>query len=316
MKKSSLLYLFFICFVFFTNKSYSQIIFETPLSNRIVEYNINAKLDPEKKIIKSKMTMKWLNTSTDTLSEMQFHTYMNAFKNTASTFMTESGGQLRGHFLDAEDDNSWGWIDIESIKTKAGNELNGSYKFIQPDDNNKKDETVFSLRLPKAVAPGQKVELEFEFIVKLPKIFARSGFSNNYFFVGQWFPKVGVYEKDEKGKYAWNCHQYHANSEFYADFGVYNVFITVPNDYSVAATGGLQDVLENTDGTKTHQFRGEDIIDFAWSASPFFQVKEYDWKGVNVRIFLQPEHFKLADRHTFAINSALEYFEKTLGKYP
>lgn len=316
MKKSSLLYLFFICFVIFTNKSYSQIIFETPLSNRIVEYNIDAKLSPEKKIIKAKMNMSWLNTSTDTLSELQFHTYMNAFKNTASTFMIESGGQLRGHFLDAENDNSWGWIDIEIIKTKGGNELNGSYKFIQPDDKNIKDETVFSLRLPRAVAPGDKVELEFEFTVKLPKIFARAGFSNNFFFVGQWFPKIGVYEKGENGKYSWNCHQYHANSEFYADFGVYNVSISVPENYLVAGSGVLQEVFENKNGTKTHKFRGEDIIDFAWSASPNFQVKEYNWKGVDVKIFLQPEHFKLADRHTFAVNTALEYFEKTLGKYP
>lgn len=316
MKQINLFYLFFTIFFFNTLNSIAQNDDLEPLSERVVEYIIDADLNVDTKIITAKMKMSWLNTSTDTVRELQFHTYMNAFKNTASTFMVESGGQLRGDFIDADNENSWGWIDITKLTDSKGHNLIGRINFIQPDDENDEDKTVFSLRLSNKIRPGAKVELEFEFQVKLPQVFARSGFSNNYFFVGQWFPKIGVYQKNEKGRWAWNCHQYHANSEFYADFGVYNVNITVPKSYIVGATGGLQHEKINSDGTKTLKFLAEDVIDFAWTASQKYQIKEYKWQDVTVRILLQPEHFYLADRHTHAVNVALDYFEKTMGKYP
>ncbi len=316
MKKISLFYLLSICLILISNLANSQIIFDTPLSNRVVEYNIDANLDVDKKLIVAKMKVSWINNSTDTISELQFHTYMNAFKNTASTFITESGGQLRSNSIDVNDEMAWGWIDIKKIILPNGKDITSSHKYIQPDDGNTADQTVISLRLPRRVAPGKKVTLDIYFNVKLPKVFARAGYSNNFFLVGQWFPKLGVFEKNEKGIYAWNCHQYHANSEFYADFGVYDVNITLPDSYVVGATGGLQSEKDNKDGTKTYKYRAEDVIDFAWTASEFFQVKEYDWKGVKVRILLQPEHFGLADRHTFALNAALDYFEKHIAKYP
>jgi len=47
-------------------------------------------------------------------------------------------------------------------------------------------------------------------------MFARAGYHGDFFFVAQWFPKIGVWEK-AGDRYAtvggWNCHQYHANSE-------------------------------------------------------------------------------------------------------
>jgi hypothetical protein len=316
MKKLRKLYLFFLI-IFFNSISISaQEIDTTILSNRVVEYRIDANLDPETKIITAKMRMSWINTSTDTLSELQFHTYMNAFKNTASTFMKESGGQSRGNFIKVADSNSWGWIEISKFRDQFGNNLLGKINFIQPDDNNPEDNTVFSVRLPSKIRPGEKMELDFEFQVKLPRVFARSGFSENFFMVGQWFPKIGVFEKNEKGNWAWNCHQYHSNSEFYADFGVYKVNITLPQKYVVGATGELISEKNNTNGTKTLKFVAKDVIDFAWTASERYKVKEYEWKNVKIRILLQPEHLYLAERHRFATVTALEYFEKTLGKYP
>ncbi len=58
------------------------------------------------------MLLKWKNPSGDTVSTLQFHMYLNAFKNTESTFIKESGGQLRGAKMDENDSLNWGWIDI------------------------------------------------------------------------------------------------------------------------------------------------------------------------------------------------------------
>ncbi|MCK7537727.1 MAG: hypothetical protein MZV63_45630 [Marinilabiliales bacterium] len=48
----------------------------------------------------------------------------------------------------------------------------------------------------------------------------------------QWFPKFGVYETAgmrQREADGWNCHQFHPNSEFYANHSVYNVTVTIPS---------------------------------------------------------------------------------------
>ena len=57
----------------------------------------------------------------------------------------------------------------------------------------------------------------------MPWPFARTGAVGNYFFIAQWFPKIGVFEDT-----GWNCHQFHATTEFFADFGNYDVQLSVP----------------------------------------------------------------------------------------
>ena len=66
----------------------------------------------------------------------------------------------------------------------------------------------------------------------------------------------------------WNTHQFHAPTEFYADFGVYDVRITVPTPFVVGATGRQTARTDNSDGSTTHRYHGEDVHDFAWTASP------------------------------------------------
>ncbi len=294
-------------------------IFTTPHSDRITSYNISARLNPDTKTVEGSMTLSWRNPSTDMVNELQFHLYLNAFKNTKSTFMQESGGSHRGFSLDESKMEEWGYIDVTSMKIVDGEDLTGKIKFIQPDDNNANDQTVISVMLDKPVKPNEEIKLDIKFISKLPKIFARTGYSDDYFFAGQWFPKIGVYEPKGQ-RYAtkgqWNCHQFHANSEFYANHSVYNVDITLPAKYVVASGGIQQSEKDNGDGTKTLQIRAEDIVDFAWTASPRFMVAEDQWKHVKIKVYLQPEHFYMADRHINSAKAALAYFEEHLGEYP
>ena len=303
-------------------------IFTTSLSPRLANYQIDVTLDPATKKLTGRETLTWRNSSNDVIRELQFHLYLNAFRNEQSTFMRESGGQLRGDQIDRNAKESpYGSIDILSIKTQAGqSDISEAlaYQFIQPDDRNLDDHTVIRVPLSKPVGPGETIVLDITFRAKLPKIFARTGFSRDFFLVGQWFPKIGVYEPAGT-RYAktgqWNCHQFHAHSEFYADYGVYDVNMTVPKAYWVSATGLFQSEKIQASGTKTVRYHAEDVVDFAWTASPHFQVIKDQWKrpsggSVALELVMQPEHVDQANRHLTAVKAALTYFDKHLGQYP
>jgi aminopeptidase N len=196
--------------------------------------------------------------------------------------------------------------------------------YVQPDDGNKDDHTLLQVPLPKAVKPGEKVTIKTEFIVKLPAAFARMGYVGDFIMAGQWFPKVSVYEpvgvRGSKVE-GWNLHQYHGNSEFYADFGIYDVSIKVPSAYTVAATGfPIKPPVD--DGTvKTYQFYADDVHDFAWSASPSFHYYEEPYStaqipGVKIKLYLDPKHDALKNRYLYAAKKALADYSLWYGSYP
>lgn len=313
-------------------------------SDRVVDYRISVALDPVKHVLTGRQTLTWRNPSTtDAVSELQFHLYLNAFKNTKSTFVQESGGQLRGTEM-AKD--GWGWIDITSITTSTGADLTPTLAFIQPDDGNKDDQTVASVTLPEPVPPGGSVTLEMAFTSKLPQVFARTGYKDDFYLAGQWFPKLGVYEPaGMRGRETggWNCHQFHANSEFYADFGTYAVDITVPSGYIVGATGERKRERANGNGTTTYTYEQADVHDFAWTADPDYVVvkatfsatedvspAEYErtakllgrtldevrLSDVDITVLLQPDHRPQAQRHIDAAKAGLKYYGLQYGRYP
>ncbi len=293
------------------------------LSPRLANYQIDVTLDPATKKLTGRETLTWRNPSTDVIRELRFHLYLNAFRNERSTFMRESGGQLRGDQIDRNAaENPYGFIDITSMNVRGGGAL--AYAFVQPDDGNSDDRTVVRVPLDKPVGPGETIVLDIVFKGRLPKIFARTGFSRDYFLVGQWFPKIGVYEPAGT-RYAkqgqWNCHQFHAHSEFYADYGTYDVAITTPKQYWVGATGLMTGEKAGPNNTKTTRWHADDVVDFAWTASPHFQVVEGNWKrpsggAVHIELLMQPEHVHQAQRHLDAAKAALAYFDKHLGNYP
>lgn len=314
--KKNVIIVFLFCTLYLLNLSFlkAQIIFDKPLSNRVANYDISVNLDPLSKLLQGSMILNWKNISNDTIYELQFHLYLNAFKNTKSTFFKERGGYNK---LNSSD---WGWIDILRMSVVNGELLSDKIKYIQPDDNNEEDQTVIKVTLSEAILPQNEIELEISFLAKLPKIIARSGFErDDYFFIAQWFPKIGVYEpanaaNDSVGR--WNCHQYHSNTEFFADFGVYNVDITVPKGFIVGATGEFQKEQMNGDNTKTVFYRAEDVIDFAWTASPLYHVKHAQWKDVNIKVLYYKQRKGFVDRHIESLKKALDYFEHSLEKYP
>ncbi len=282
-------------------------------SNRIANYEITVSLNPKTKVLLGFESLKWTNTSKKSINELQFHLYLNAFKDENSTFMKESGGQLRGNKIKKNEIRNFGNIKLNSLKIRNGENLFPKIKFIQPDDLNEKDKTVISVTLSKPVAPNESITLDINFTAKLPKIFARTGWSKgDYFLIGQWFPKIGVLE--ENGE--WNCHQFHAHSEFFADFGVYNVKITVPENYIIGSSGIKISEKKSKNSYKTYQYLAEDVHDFAFTASPHFKVFRKIHKGIILDAFMQPEHSAQVERYFESVINAINYLEKNIGKYP
>ena len=137
--------------------------------------------------------------------------------------------------------------------------------------------------------PYDTLELDMYFTAKLPKTIVRSGYSKDDFhlFV-HWFPQAGVFQQDEDGNWYWNCHQFFRRTEFYADFGSYDVEITASDHLVIGASGCLIDQRNNDDNTQTVRYYIDDVIDFAWTAYPHFEEYEQKWKGVNIRLLIPP----------------------------
>lgn len=291
------------------------------LSKRVTEYHIDVHLLPDTGSLKATETVTWTHPGKNPVQELYFHLYPNAFASVKSTFMKESGGQLRG---DTMPQNGYGSMTLTDLRTTEGVSLLQRMQYVQPDDGNVNDKTLVKVHLPQPVNGGESVTLKLQFEVKLPKIFARMGTSGKFTMAGQWFPKLSAYETagirgvKEEG---WNLHQYHGTSEFYSDFGIYSVAISVPPDYTVAATGFPVKTAKLKGNTKVYQFYADDVHDFAWAASPDFVVAEEAFStpsvpGVRIKLYLDPLHKDLQERYFQAAKAALSAFSKWYGPYP
>ncbi len=280
------------------------VLFPEPLSPRNANYAIEVSLDPASHVLKGTETIRWRNITRDPAPDLYFHLYMNGFANSETVFMRESRGHHRQFRFD---DESWGNIVVSSlVLLQSGREIPLVQEFPGPD------RTVMRARLPAPVPAGAAIEVRAAFEVKLPKVFARTGWARRFHMAGQWFPKLGVWE-EAKG---WNCHPFHYASEFYSDFGVYDVAIDVPDDQIVGATGVIWGERRERPGRKTLLCRAEDVHDFAWAASPRFVEKTERWGDVEIRILTQPENTASLPRSVESAKRALEFLTRKLGPYP
>ena len=289
-----------------------QIVLETPLSDRLTGYDIDAVLYPETHIVSGEMTAWWVNNSAMPVGEAMMHMYLNAFSSNKSTF--NSGGRWS-----PSGDDGWGWVKIRSMADAKGNDLFGAMSFVSPDDGNIYDKTVLRLDLPEPIAPGDTLRLKITFDSKLPSPIVRTGYAEDFFFVGQWFPKFGVYETAgmrQREADGWNCHQFHPNSEFYSNFSVYNVSVTLPKEYVGGSGGMLIEEIDLGENMKKIIWRAEDIVDFAWTAWPGYKVLTKKWKDVEITLLTTKKGLTKADAQFEAVIYALEYLGERVGPFP
>ena len=292
--------------------------FPQALSLRPANYDISVTLDDHTKSVDATQTIRFTNQSPEPIGQLRFYMYLNAFKNTESTFLTGASNIFGQGFADRAPDE-WGWVDIEKMDIESGGvkvDLSALMHYVQPDDGNKSDQTVLEVPLEKSILPGETIVLHLKWRAKMPKTIARAGHSKDFYLFCHWFPQLGVFEKNNTGIWDWNCHQFFRQTEFYADFGVYDVHITTKDQFVLGASGCLQSEKNNGNGTVTRHYHAEDVIDFAWSVYPRFTVQEDRWKDVQIRLLIAPEHANLGFRYIHALKFALEYLDQHVGKYP
>lgn len=292
---------------------------DEPYCKQVANYTMNVSLDTESKTITGDQILTWTNDTQDPADELWFHLYWNAFKNNMSTFLKESLQRGRGAAGFTMED--WGYCRVDSIhlvdqESFEEADLSSTMSFQHPDNDNSYDQTVFSVELPEAVEPGQTIQLHVEFLSKVPRPISRTGVYKDNYFIAQWFPKIGVFENGE-----WNCHQFHSPGEFYADYGTYDVRITLPSPMVVGATGEHRERTDNGDGTTTHRFAQHSVHDFAWTASPHLIEIREDYlfapgKTTEITLLLQPYHKQLQDRYMTAVKNAIKYSSLFYGDYP
>jgi hypothetical protein len=292
-----------------------------PLSQRVVAYVIDAKLNTNAKTLDATETLEYRNLTGRPLDSFPFHLYLNGFRPESSfSYETHANGGIRAV------ENSYppekiGGIDIKAISAEGFGDLSKSWSFIAPDDGNAADHTVMLVKLNRPVAPNETIRFHITFHDKFPLSIARNGWKRDFIMGGQWFPKVGVFWKkstDPQG--AWNCHQYHSTTEFFADFGTFDVTLNVPQRYVVGASGVSTGEQAKSDGTKTLSFHGEDIHDFAWAASPNFHATDRIFQSsmgpVKLHALVLKAHAGQTQRYLDILEHSMQKFDQWYGPFP
>ncbi len=290
--------------------------FAEPKSPRTASYRIEAALDWPGKALQGSETITWRNTGSAATAEFPLHLYLNAFKGPQSLFLKESGGRLRGDRMGTDaDPQSWGYCRLLRV------DLDGARLDGHPGE----DETVYWVKLPRPVAPGETIRVDVAWEARFPRVYARSGWEGSFLMAGQWYPKVGVYQGDR-----WICHPYHAATEFFADFGVYDVSLSLPNFLRPAYTGTpvtsrgedgrLYDATVDPKRPTHHLWRlhAEDVHDFAWAVMPKLSwgVKSWTYRGVEVYYYYQGANLDNLPRQRAAVEAALRAAAEWYFPYP
>jgi hypothetical protein len=286
------------------------------VSTRNASYTIEARLDPDAHRITGVLVLDWRNTSAQALSSFPFHLYWNAFRNNLST--TARGEGRRAPDDAKRDDRSFGWTEVKSIRLlgEPDEDLLPTLRYLN-EDGNTDDRTVMEVRTARPIEPGASGRFRIEWQSLVPHgTVGRAGWVHDYNFIVQWFPKIGVFSKGQ-----WNCHPFYPWTEFFSDYGVYDVKLTLPSGFVVGATGRQESKTDNPDGSATYRFVQEDVHDFAWTASRRFlerraRFEEPGYPPVDIRLLLQPEHAQLGDRYLNAAKIALRTYGTWSAPYP
>ncbi|MGD2105696.1 MAG: M1 family metallopeptidase [Anaerolineae bacterium] len=266
----------------------------------VASYQIDVTLDVDAKTLRGHQVVTYTNVTDQPIPDLVFHLYLNAFSGPDTVYMRESGGLLKDP----------GWIEVDEIRLRDGTQLELEEIEDGPVRGSERG-TLARAPLPEPIAPGESVNMVLDFRAKLPFVSARTGYADDFFMIGQWFPKLGVWQNG-----AWNAYVFHANSEFYADFGTYDVTITLPTDYATAGTGLLIETTEHGDGTKAVRYHAEDVIDFAWAASPDFRQASRRVDGTEILYVYLPEHESTVERALDAAELAVTSLGEWYGEYP
>jgi hypothetical protein len=276
-------------------------------AERVVDYELSARLDAATHTVFGEGTLRFRNTSAKSLEELWFHLYLNGFKHEKTLFLRSPfvTGRSRQRARD------WGYIDVKKLLAREldGKDLWPNAARHSPGDPD--DETDIRVPLPTPLEPGQTLTLEVVFESRLPEILERTGYSGSFHLVAQWFPKLARLEPD--GSFAHFA--FHPHAEFYADFGRYAVTLDVPETMKVGATGVR--VWERVEaGRRKLRHEIDSVHDFAWTAWDAFHERAERIDGVDVRLLFPRGHERNAETTLGTLRHALPHFSRRYGRYP
>jgi len=244
-------------------------------------YDIDARLDPETGKVEGTVRILYAHDAPANLETVWLHLHQNLHKAGSPRLESQEitgGVTLTGVSADGEE--------LRESTEGPGYEVDGTLMQLRP-----------TIRLE----PGDTLQLDIDWEVTLPQNGSgRMGYSNReMYFVGYWFPKMVLFDDLR----LWNAEPYLGPAEFYDGFADYDVSLTVPVNWTVAATGTLQNpeevlsavtqdrlavaatsdtlvmiagqaerdaetvTADSDDGWLTWRFTASNVRDFAWSTS-------------------------------------------------
>jgi hypothetical protein len=246
-----------------------------------VAYSIIAHLDEGLLGFTAQGRLRYVNNSPDTLREMYFHQYLNAFK-PGSKWSASDERENRVRFQNLREPD-YGYERFTRAPTVDGVPALVDYP-------GSPDSTVAHLRLPRPLAPGDSVSIDFFWEGRAPSVPRRNGRRGRTYDFAQWYPKVAVYDRG-----GWQQNPFVPAGELYGEFGTYDVTIVARDEQVLAATGIVvsgdpgwsrvsrtgapwmprvpstlppSPVIVAPAGERAVRFLAENVHHFAWSASP------------------------------------------------
>jgi hypothetical protein len=299
-----------------------------------VKYTIHVALDDVKHTLSGSDTIVYVNNSTTCLNEIWMHIWPNAYKDN-STALANQLLQSGKTFFYFSNDSLKGYID--SLDFKVDNKsVNWKYDSVNID--------ICRLNLSEPLVPGDSITITTPFHVKIPDSrISRCGHEGQSYQISQWFPKPAVYDST-----GWNAFPYLDQGEFYSEFGTFDVYISLPENYVVGATGDLVDGDKEMEWlekiawktsqaanfekstafpassvtTKTLHYHQEKVHDFAWFADKRYNVLKgevelpFSKRKVTTWVMFTNHEADLWKNAITYVNDAILYYSKWIGEYP
>lgn len=299
-----------------------------------VNYSIDVTLNDQQHTLTGQEELTYTNRSPETLPYLWFHLWPNAYRDNSTAFARQQlrNGSREFHFATAE---QRGFIDNLDFK------VNGQPAYLEYDATSP---DMAKLVLPQPLTPGTSITITTPFRVKIPDSFSRFGHVDQSYQITQWYPKPAVF--DQKG---WHQMPYLDQGEFYSEFGSFDVRITLPANYTVGATGVLQNpdeqqrldqlaaatALKKTDKdfgedlsfpasvaeSKTLRYVQDRVHDFAWFADKRFNVLKSGMtlpsgRQVTSWVMFTNKEAEKWIKGLQDVNDALTYYSQWVGEYP
>ena len=253
-----------------------------------VSYAMDVNMNVTTNRLTGKQKLAYTNNSPDTLDQVFYHLYFNAFQpNSMMDVRSRELGKIIFKDRRGNDVPDWDSRVKDRILHLKPDEI-GYQKILSLKMNGVAqpftvEETILQVKLTRPVLPHSTVTFDMEFEAQVPLQIRRSGRDNPStgvrYSMSQWYPKMCEYDYE-----GWHPTPYIAR-EFYGVWGDYDVKITIDKNYMLGGTGYLQDPDKigfgyETTGTKvaapagatlTWHFLAPNVHDFMWAADPEYK---------------------------------------------